>query len=181
MATLISGMSATAPKGAQLGTLTGLAGGALSAAQGELGLGADLSSTMVLSEAALEIKAAIGQTKSGELLVEPLSSAHLAARLEAAAISTLRLSFVATASEMGAQLPAPPSGGGTGAAPGLARLTREQALAIFGAQEDVQRLEKLLGPFELRTHAVALTGQWIVQATDPAGRVVREQLIRQLG
>lgn len=177
MATLSRASATSEPGGAQLGALAGLAGGALTAAQGELGLGADFSSAMVMSEAALEIKAAIGQTKSGELLVQPLSSAHLAARLEAAAISTLRLNFVATANEAPAQTAIPPSGGGSSDAP-PPRLSREQALATFGAQADVMRLEKLLGPFSLRTQVVPLTGQWIVQATDPAGRVVREQLIR---
>ncbi len=164
--------------GAQLGALAGLAGGSLSAAQGQLGQGVDLSSAMVMSEAALEIKAAIGRSASGELLVEPLSSAHLAGQLNAAAISTVRLNFVATASEA-AVTPPPAAGTPTGSTP--PRFTREQALAAFAAQDDVQRLEKLIGPFELRTQFVSGSGQWIVQAVDPAGRLVREQIIRHTG
>lgn len=164
--------------GAQLGALAGLAGGSLSAAQGQLGQGVDLSSAMVMSEAALEIKAAIGRSASGELLVEPLSSAHLAGQLNAAAISTVRLNFVATASEAPVT-PPPAAGTPTGSTP--PRFTREQALAVFAAQDDVQRLEKLIGPFELRTQFVSGSGQWIVQAVDPAGRLVREQIIRHTG
>ncbi len=164
--------------GAQLGALAGLAGGSLSAAQGQLGQGVDLSSAMVMSEAALEIKAAIGRTASGELLVEPLSSAHLAGQLNAAAISTVRLNFVATASEVPVT---PPSAAGTPTGSTPPRFTREQALAVFAAQDDVQRLEKLIGPFELRTQFVSGSGQWIVQAVDPAGRLVREQIIRHTG
>ena len=164
--------------GAQLGALAGLAGGSLSAAQGQLGQGVDLSSAMVMSEAALEIKAAIGRTASGELLVEPLSSAHLAGQLNAAAISTVRLNFVATASEVPVT---PPSASGTPTGSTPSRFTREQALAVFAAQDDVQRLEKLIGPFELRTQFVSGSGQWIVQAVDPAGRLVREQIIRHTG
>lgn len=164
--------------GAQLGALAGLAGGSLSAAQGQLGQGVDLSSAMVMSEAALEIKAAIGRTASGELLVEPLSSAHLAGQLNAAAISTVRLNFVATASEVPVT---PPSASGTPTGSTPPRFTREQALAVFAAQDDVQRLEKLIGPFELRTQFVSGSGQWIVQAVDPAGRLVREQIIRHTG
>ena len=164
--------------GAQLGALAGLAGGSLSAAQGQLGQGVDLSSAMVMSEAALEIKAAIGRTASGELLIEPLSSAHLAGQLNAAAISTVRLNFVATASEAPVT---PPSAAGTPTGSTPPRFTREQALAVFAAQDDVQRLEKLIGPFELRTQFVSGSGQWIVQAVDPAGRLVREQIIRHTG
>lgn len=174
-------MATSTTNGTQLGALAGLAGGSLTAAQGELGVGVNLSSAMVMSEAALEIKAAIGRTSSGELLIEPLSTALLVGQLNAAAISTVRLNFVATATD-------PPvsgdtaSGGTTGSTSGgLPHFTREQALAVFQAQADVQRLEKLIGPFNLHAQAVPATGQWIVQATDPAGRIVREQLIRQAG
>ncbi|MBB1076473.1 hypothetical protein HUU62_18855 [Rhodoferax sp. 4810] len=174
-------MATLTTSGAQLGALAGLAGGSLSVAQGELGVGVDLSSAMVMSEAALEIKAAITRTSAGELLIEPMSSAHLAGQLNAAAISTVRLNFVATAME--APAVAATSGGDTGTTgtTGGSRFTREQALAVFQAQDDVQRLEKLIGPFQLRTQVVPSTGQWIVQATDPAGRIVREQLIRTAG
>lgn len=180
-------MATSTTSSAQLGALAGLAGGSLSVAQGELGLGVDLSSAMVMSEAALEIKAAISRASNGELLIEPMSSAHLAGQLNAAAISTVRLNFVATASAAPAAASAVTgvgvvgSTGTTGTSTGATRLTREQALAAFQAQDDVQRLEKLIGPFELRTQTVPSTGQWIVQATDPAGRIVREQLIRQAG
>jgi len=176
-------MATSTTNGAQLGALAGLAGGSLTSAQGDLGLGANLSSAMVMSEAVLEVKAAISRTSSGELLIEPMSSAHLAGQLNAAAISTVKLSFVATASEVPAAGAVTPGGttGTTGPVTGGPRLTREQALAVFQAQDDVQRLEKLIGPFELRTQTVPSTGQWIVQATDPAGRVVREQLIRKAG
>lgn len=171
-------MASSTTSGARLSALAGLAGGSLSSAQGQLGQGVDLSSTMVMSEAALEIKAAIGRTANGELLVEPLSSAHLAGQLNAAAISTVRLQFVATASEVPA-VQTPAAGADAGNAP--PRMTREQAIAAFAAQDDVQRLEKLIGPFELQTQFVAGSGHWIVQAVDPSGRLVREQLIRQTG
>lgn len=175
-------MATSAPNTAQLGAFVGLAGGSLSSAQQQLGQGVDLNSTMVMSEAVLEIKAAIGRSGNGELLVEPLSTAQLAGQLNAAAISTVRLNFVATASEVPALAgtsPAPPGGATTGNLP--PRLTRDQALAIFQAQADVQRLEKLIGPFAVRTELVPSTGHWLVQASDPAGRIVREQLIRPAG
>ncbi len=171
-------MASSTTRSAQLGALAGLAGGSLSTAQGELGLGANLSSAMVMSEATLEIKAAVSRASNGELLIEPISTSHLAGQLNAAAISTVRLSFVATANEVATTAP---SGKGTESTSGTSRLTREQALAAFQAQEDVQRLEKLIGPFQLRTQVVPSTGQWIVQATDPVGRIVREQLIRKAG
>lgn len=175
-------MATSTSSSAQLGTFAGLAGGSLSAAQIQLGQGVDLNSTMVMSEAMLEIKAAIGRSGTGELLVEPLSTAQLAGQLNAAAISTVRLNFVATASEPAATTTAsPPSTGDTTGGNTPPRFTRDQALAAFGAQEDVKRLEQLIGPFELRTQFVPSTGHWLVQASDPAGRVVREQLIRSAG
>lgn len=172
-------MATSTTNSARLGAFVGLAGGSLSTAQQQLGQGVDLSSSMVMSEAVLEIKAAVGRTASGELTVEPLSTAQLAGQLNSAAISTVRLNFVATALEAptGTVAPAPSPGGGS-VPP---RLTREQALAKFQGQADVQRLEKLLGPFELRTELVAGTGHWLVLASDPAGRIVREQLIRSAG
>lgn len=172
-------MATSTTSSAPLGALAGLAGGSLSAAQGQLGQGVDLSSAMVMSEAVLEIKAAIGRATNGELLVEPLSTTHLAGQLNAAAISTVRLNFVATASEVPAATPTPGTSTGTVSTP--PRFTREQALAAFAAQDDVQRLEKLIGPFELRTQFVSGSRQWIVQASDPDGRIVREQLIRDAG
>jgi hypothetical protein len=175
-------MATSTTNTAQLGAFVGLAGGSLSSAQHQLGQGVDLNSTMVMSEAVLEIKAAIGRSGSGELLVEPLSTAQLAGQLNAAAISTLRLNFVATASEVPALAstsPAPTGSTGTVQLP--PRMTRDQALAAFQAQADVQRLEQLIGPFALRTELVPSTGHWLVQASDPAGRIVREQLIRPGG
>lgn len=179
-------MATSKQQGAQLGALAGLAGGSLTLAQGDLGLGVNLNSAMVMSEATLDIKAAISRSSDGELLIEPMSSAQLAGQLNAAAISTVRLNFVAAASEPAS--PAAPGAGGVSTSGGStppsgpgSRFTREQALAAFQAQDDVQRLEKLIGPFELRTQTVPSTGQWIVKATDPAGRVVREQLIRHPG
>jgi len=174
-------MATSTTNSAQLGAMAGLAGGSLTVAQGDLGLGANLSSAMVMSEAVLDIKAAISRASNGELLIEPMSSVHLAGQLNAAAISTVRLNFVATASDAPVATSPATGGGTTGTPPVGTRFTREQALAVFQAQDDVQRLEKLIGPFELRTQTVPSTGQWIVQATDPAGRVVREQLIRNAG
>ncbi len=178
-------MATSSTSGAQLGALAGLAGGSLSVAQGELGLSTDLNSAMVMSEAVLDIKAAISRAGNGELLIEPMSSAHLVGQLNVAAISTVRLNFVATASDAPIAAASAATGVGTTGTTGTptvgSRFTREQALAVFQAQDDVKRLEKLIGPFELRTQTVPSTGQWIVQATDPAGRIVREQLIRNAG
>lgn len=168
-------MATSPPNTAALGAFVGLAGGSLSTAQQQLGQGVDLSSTMVMSEAVLEIKTAVSRSASGELVVEPLSTAQLAGQLNTAAISTVRLNFVATALEAPSAAPGTPTTGGGGTPP---RLTRDQALVKFQAQADIQRLEKLLGPFELRTELVSSTGHWLVQASDPAGRIVREQLIR---
>lgn len=177
-------MATVTKSSANLSSLVGGAGVSLGLAQSDLGFGAGLTSTMVMSEASLEIKAAVSQTSSGELVIEPLSSAHLAGNLNPMAVSTVKVNFVATASSL--DLPAPvtsPAGTGSGTpgTPGRIPVSRDKALSIFREQADLKSLEKVLGPLEVKTQLVPNTGQWVLSATDASGRLVREQIIRPAG
>mgnify|MGYP000864014449 CR=1 FL=1 len=177
-------MATVIKSSAKLSSLVGGAGASLGLAQSDLGLGAGLFSSMVMSEASLEIKAAVSQTSSGELVIEPLSSAHLAGNLNPMAVSTVKVSFVATASSPDLQAPVTsPAGNGSGTTgtPGKPPISRDKALSIFREQEDLKTLEKLLGPLAVKTQLVPNTGQWVLSATDPSGRLVREQIIRDAG
>jgi hypothetical protein len=160
---------ATDLKRAPLGALLGHAGAALTSAQTDLGLGVGLASGMVMSEATLEIKAAVSRSSTGELEIEPLSSTHLAGALNASAVSTIRVNFVATAAT-----PAVASNPGGSTVPAK---SKDQIIQDFRQHEDLQALAKVLGPLEVQATFVPGSKRWMVNAVDAAGHLVREQLV----
>jgi hypothetical protein len=162
-------MASTDIKRAPLSALLGTAGASLSSAQADLGIGVGVSSGMLMSDATLEIKAAISRSSNGELEVEPLSSAHLNGALNASAVSTIRVNFVATAS-------APPlATGNTPVHPPVR--SREEIIKIFRGRDDLQRLEKIMGELDIHASYLSENKRWLVKATDPRGQLIREQLI----
>nr|WP_315205795.1 hypothetical protein [uncultured Albidiferax sp.] len=154
---------------APLGALLGNAGAALTSAQTDLGLGVGLASGMVMSEATLEIKAAVSRSSTGELEIEPLSSAHLAGALNASAVSTIRVNFVATAAT-----PAVASNPGGTTVPVK---NKDDIIKGFRQRDDLQALERVMGPLEVRATFVPGSSRWLVNAVDADGRMVREQLV----
>ena len=157
------------PQRAPLGALLGNAGAALTSAQTDLGLGVGLASGMVMSEATLEIKAAVSRSSTGELVIEPLSSAHLAGALNASAVSTIRVNFVATAAT-----PAVASNPGGTTVPVK---NKDDIIKGFRQRDDLQALERVMGPLEVRATFVPGSSRWLVNAVDADGRMVREQLV----
>ena len=157
------------PQRAPLGALLGHAGAALTSAQADLGLGVGLASGMVMSEATLEIKAAVSRSSTGELEIEPLSSAHLAGALNASAVSTIRVNFVATA--------ATPSSASNPGGTTVPVKTKEEVIKGFRQRDDLQALERIIGPLEVRAIFVPGSSRWLVNAVDADGRMVREQLV----
>ena len=157
------------PQRAPLGVLLGNAGAALTIAQADLGLGVGLASGMVMSEALLEIKAAVSRSSTGELEIEPLSSARLVGALNASAVSTIRVTFVATAAT-------PASASNPGGSPVPVK-TQDEVIKGFRQRDDLQALERVIGPLEVRAIFVAGSGRWMVSAVDADGRTVREQLV----
>ena len=160
---------ATDLKRAPLGALLGHAGAALTTAQTDLGLGVGLASGMVMSEATLEIKAAVSRSSSGELEIEPLSSAHLVGALNASAVSTIRVNFVATA--------ATPSAASNPGSSSVPVKSKDQILKDFQQRDDLQALAKVMGPLDLQASFVPGSQRWLVRALDADGRLVREQLM----
>jgi hypothetical protein len=161
--------SASDSSRAPLGALLGTAGASLTSAQSDLGLGAGLSSSMVRSEATLEIKAAVSRSSSGELEIEPLSSAHLAGALNASAVSSIRVNFVATAAT-----PTVPSSTGGGSTP---TKNKDEIIKGFRNRADLLALERVMGPLDVRASYLVGSGRWWVHAVDATGRQVREQLV----
>ncbi|MEO5797112.1 MAG: hypothetical protein ABIP34_19970 [Rhodoferax sp.] len=154
---------------APLGVLLGNAGAALTSAQTDLGLGVGLASGMVMSEATLEIKAAVSRSSTGELEIEPLSSAHLAGALNASAVSTIRVNFVATA--------AAPAVAGNPGGTTVPVKSKDEIIKGFRQRDDLQALERVIGPLEVRATFVPGSSRWLVNAVDADGRTVREQLV----
>ncbi|MDR7375982.1 hypothetical protein J2X19_000640 [Rhodoferax ferrireducens] len=160
---------ATDPKRAPLGALLGKAGASLTSAQTDLGLGVGLASGMVMSEATLEIKAAVSRNSTGELEIEPLSSAHLAGALNASAVSTIRVNFVATAATPNA------ASGSDGTTTPVKN--RDEIIKNFRQRDDLLALERVLGPLQVNASFLAGSQRWLVNAVDADGRLVREQLL----
>lgn len=180
-------MATIPPKGneAELAAFLELAGRSLAEAQGALGTAAELRTEMVLASAELEAKVALRTDSSGRLAVQPISAADLRlAQFNAAGVSTLRVSFVATAGAVQDGAPQS-SGGGTtggstsggGARPGAGPIRTPDEIADgVRRRPDVAALENILGPFSFETTYVDSARRWIVVARDPRGRVVRETM-----
>lgn len=144
-----------------------MAGRSLADAQGTLGSGTTLQTELVLANAELEAKVTLRTDSSGKLSVQPVSATDLKlAQFNSAGISTLRVSFVATAGE------APP---GTP----LNAPVRKPAEVVEDVRKrpDVAALEKILGPLAIETTFVPQAQRWVVTAKDPKGRLVRETIL----
>src|SRR5574341_1757774 len=77
-----------------------MAGRSLADAQTELGAGANLQTSLVIANAELEAKVGLKADSAGGLSVQPMSAQDLQrVSLNAAGISTLRVSFITTAGE----------------------------------------------------------------------------------
>ena len=158
----------TSPKSeADLRSFLEGAGRSLTEAQGTLTASTDLQTTLVISSAELEAKVALKTNAQGQLSVEPLSSQDLLAKINAGAISTVRVSYVTTA---------PETAPGKPRAPGPVRKP-DDVVADVKARPDVAALDSILGGLKFETVFVAESKRWLVTATDPKGRVVRETIL----
>ena len=155
------------PSAADLKVFLEGAGRSLTEAQGTLTASTDLQTTLVMASAELEAKVALKTDAQGRLSVEPLSSQDLLAKINAGAISTLRVSYIATAPETAPGKPLP---AGPVRKPG-------DVVADVKARPDVTALEGILGELTYETVFVPESKRWLVTAIDPKGRVVREAIL----
>jgi hypothetical protein len=145
---------------ADLKTFLEMAGRSLADAQGTLGVKTDL----VMANAELEARVALRADSAGRLSVQPISAQDLrTTALNAAAVSTLRVSFVATAPDH----------------TGSPKPTRKPAdvAGEIRARPDIKALENILGPLTIQPTYVPETARWMVTATDAKGRLVRESIV----
>ena len=136
------------------------AGRSLGDAQGALVGAADLPTSMAISEAQLEVKAAVDSGDEG-LTIRPVGTELLSkGAIDPGLVSTVTLRFVPV--------------GGTAAA---ARRTGIEVIDEVRTREDVQRLAKIVGELRFDAQFVPAGRRWVVTAIDPAGRTVREVLV----
>jgi hypothetical protein len=147
------------------------AGRSLSEAQAILGGEQPVSASLVIASADLEVKAGLKSDGSGGVLVQPISAQDLAqTRIDAAALSTVRVSFVATA-------PDAPPGGVLGTPPaGPVRAPVDVANEVR-LRPDVLQLDRILGGLKIDAVYIPQTERWLVTAQDTKGRVVREVIL----
>lgn len=144
-----------------------MAGRSLSGAQGELGAGINLQSNFVLANAELEARIGLKQNGNGEINVEPISSADMVkSNINSAAISTLRINFVAAAAEST-----------PGEAANTPKRTKKEVADEVLERPDVKRLAEILGPLKVIPTYEPTNKRWVVVAEDQRGRIIREALI----
>ncbi len=147
---------------AGLGDFFAAAGQSLSDAQAALTANAGLTpSTLAISGADLEVKAAVTQTALGKLVLQTLSMQSLRSGIAPELVSTIQMHYVAVPGSTG---PEPKRG---------AQEIRE----IVAKRDDIRRLAKILGELKIEPLFVPQRGEWLVIARDPESRVVRDLII----
>jgi len=153
--------------GADLGGFLEAAGRSLADAQGTLGGGVtDIPAAVAISEAELEVKAAVSRSADGTLRMETLSAEDMrSGAITPGLLSTVRVQYVAVA----ADTLTPPSQQPT--------RTSRDVIDNVRDREDVVTLDRILGGLTFDAVYVASGNRWLVTATDAEQRVVREVLV----
>jgi hypothetical protein len=141
------------------------AGTSLTQAQaGLLGrAGDDTALTVAISEAELDVRATVERGADGRLRVRPVSIDDARHGVTAAALSSVRVKYVAIG-DTGAEGPVPQRSAG--------EVEKEVA-----ARDDLAKLREILGPLRVSAQFLPAQRRWLVSARDPSGRMVREVLV----
>jgi len=158
-------MSATPPSAsADLRGFLESAGRSLSDAQAALaGEALPRRPALAISDADLQVKAAVEQTAQGTLSLQTLTAADVRrGGIDPGLVSTVRIRYVAVASE----------------AP-TARATRspDDVITEVRKQPQIATLERILGHLDIDAVFVTERQRWLVTARDPSGRLVREMVV----
>ncbi len=146
-----------------LNSFLAAAGQSLSDAQASLTEGLGLSANLVLSEAQLEVKAAVSADEKRGMALKTISARDISqGGIDPRLVSTLNFNFVATAGE---------------AAPSGPNRTAAEVVGQVKNRSDVVALEKILGAFNYEATFVSDTKRWLVTVRDPQGRLVRESIL----
>lgn len=161
---------ATNPPEAELQGFLEAAGRSLADAQSQLAgdaLGAGVAPQMVMADAEFELKVGVRTLASGKLALQTLAAQDIRqGAVQPEALSTVRVHFVATAPEAlsSDEISKP-------------KRTPADVIGSIKGREDIAVLDKILGPLDFRASFVPEAGRWVVVATDPANRLVRELVL----
>lgn len=154
-----------AETGADLGGFLEAAGRSLADAQGSLARDvADIPAAVAISEAELEVKAAVERRADGTLALETISAQDMRqGNITPGLLSTLRVHYVAVAPDaLSADSPS--------------RTPKDVIDGVRG-REDVVVLDKILGGLAYDAVYVPAGKRWLVTARDAEQRLVREILV----
>lgn len=152
----------------ELGAFLEAAGSSLTEAQDKLGVGLDLPTGMLLSDADLEVKAAVRSDEEGRLTVQTFTAQEIRqGGIDPGVLSSFRVRFLAAAAEPGAV----PS------QVGPRKLDRDQVIDAVRKRTDLASLAKILGGLKYDTTFVPESRRWLVTVRDPQGRIVREAVL----
>ncbi|MEY2560926.1 MAG: hypothetical protein QOG51_1341 [Verrucomicrobiota bacterium] len=144
------------------------AGKSLTEAQGTLTGDSILTpSALAISEAELEVKAAVTQQAGGKLALQTLSMESLRSGIDPGLVSTVHIRYVAVAADATKE---PGSTGGPKRVP-------EEITKTVAARADIAALSKILGKLNIAPVFVPETRRWMVVARDQEGRVLRELIV----
>lgn len=151
-------------EGTDLSDFMATAGQSLADAQSGLTEGVDTPSAIAIAEAELEVKATVESDASGKVALQPISSREMReAEISPGLLSTLRVRYVAVTEEIA-----------TGDPP---KRTAEKVIGEVRKREDVAALDRILGGLEFDALFVPETRHWLIMATDPRKRLIREVLV----
>ncbi|MGB7337903.1 MAG: hypothetical protein WBC91_03345 [Phototrophicaceae bacterium] len=144
-----------------------MAGRSLSDAQSQLGTGTNLKTDFVLANAELEARVGLTARTDGTFAIQPISSADMVkSNINSAAISTVRINFIATGAETNPNEPS-----------STPKRTKEDVANQIMARPDVARMSEILGPLVIKSNFEPNNQRWVVVAEDQKGRIIREALI----
>lgn len=153
--------------GADLGGFLEAAGRSLVEAQGSLAGGlVDIPAAVAISEAGLELKAAVVRRPDGVVALETISAQDMrAGNITPGLLSTVRVQYVAVGADT--------------LVPASEQPTKTPKDVIDGVRnrEDVAVLDKILGGLVFEAAYVAGQRRWLVTAKDADERLVREVIV----
>jgi hypothetical protein len=152
---------------ADLGGFLEAAGRSLVDAQGSLtGDLVDLPPAVAISEAELELKAAVVRRADGAVALETISTQDMrSGAITPGMLSTVRVQYVA----VGADTLVPASQQPT--------QTPDKVIDGVRGRDDVARLDRIMGGLAYEASYVASQQRWLVTAKDAEERVVRQVVV----
>mgnify|MGYP001565960296 FL=1 len=151
-----------------LGAFLESAGQSFSEAQKALVPGLGASVNMMLSNAELELKVAVNSDEKGRVTIKPISSKDLTrGGINAAMLSTLRISFVSTVGEI------KPSTN-VAAAP---KRKLNDIINEVRTKLNLDKLEKTEGKLAVKPSFVTEKNRWLVTVEDTKGKVINEMVL----